>query len=96
MGRFKAVALRWVSDEPQPGLLEFSVRDAYGHDHRIFEKDVVTPSPLTKDAPFPFDIWLEAEMRDATDGNVQVRLPWHMETTTGEADLTMSGDQLSR
>jgi len=88
--KFKAVALRWVSDEPQPGILEISVLDAFGQDHRILEKDIVTPSPLTKDAPFPVDIWIEVETQDTVDGYVKARLPWHMETTTGETELTLS------
>jgi hypothetical protein len=90
------MALRWVSDEPQPGLLEISVLDAHGHDHRILEKDIVTPFPLAKNAPFPLEVWIEAETHEAIDGNVQVTLPWHMGTTTGETKLTLSRDQLSR
>ena len=95
MLRFTVTALRWVSDEPQPGLLEFSVTDANGHDHRILEKDILTPSPLTRDAPFPLKVRIEAETHEATDGNVTITLPWHMQTTTGETELTLSEDQLS-
>ncbi len=83
------MALRWVSDEPQPGVIEISVFDAYGQDHRVFEKDIVTSSPLTKDAPFPIEFWIEAETHDASDGYVKAILPWRMETTTGETELTL-------
>ena len=33
-------ALRWVADEPQPGLIEFSFLDANGLDWRIIDKTV--------------------------------------------------------
>lgn len=94
MLRFKAVALRWVSDEPQPGMIEISVFDAYGREHRIVEKDIVTHSPLTKDAQFPIEFWIEAESRDSDEGWAIVTLPWHMETTKGETELTLSRESL--
>ena len=91
---FKAVAVRWVSDEPQPGMIEISVLDAYGREHRIFEKDIVTPSPLTKDAQFPIDLWIEAESRDSDEGRARVTLPWNMATTESETELTLSRELL--
>lgn len=90
MPRFKAIALRWVSDDPQPGVIEISVHDAFGRDHRIIEKDIVTEFALGKDAHFPVGFWIEAEPQEQSGELVTITLPWSMSTTEGETQLTMS------
>jgi hypothetical protein len=94
MPSFKALALRWVSDEPQPGVIELSVRDAAGREHRILEKDVVTPWPLGSDARFPVELWIEAPTHEIDGDIVKVTLPWSMTTTDGETQLTMVRSEL--
>ena len=94
MPSFKAVARCWVSDEPQPGMIELSVRDAAGREHRILEKDVVMPSPLGSDARFPVELWIEAPVHEIDGENVMVTLPWSMSTTDGETQLTMTRSAL--
>lgn len=91
MVRFKAVALRWVSDEPQPGIIEISVRDAAGQEHRIHEKAVVAaPSHVSAGSDYPIEFWVEAESRDVGEGLVAVTLPWSMSTTRQLRTLTMA------
>ena len=94
MAHFAAIVIRWVSDEPQPGLIELSVVDAFGRDHRILEKDIVTPVPIGKRAAFPVTVWLEAEPRHTDGDEVTMTLPWSMSTMTGETELTMARSTL--
>ena len=93
MVSIKAVALRWVSDEPQPGLVEVSIIDAFGVDHRIVDKNaVVGPADptLMPDSPYPVDFSIEADAELDGEDRVTVTLPCFMETTTGETRLTIA------
>jgi hypothetical protein len=94
MPSFKAVALRWVSDEPQPGVIELSVRDAEGLEHRILEKDILTTPPLGSGSRFPVELWIEAPVHEIDEECVMVTLPWSMSTSDGETQLTMTRSML--
>jgi hypothetical protein len=89
--KFGATALRWVSDEPQPGLIEVAINGVNGIEHRIIEKNlVIAPFDIWADAPFPVDFDIEAEAEPLNDSMVRVTLPWFMETTEGETQLLLS------
>jgi len=95
--RFAATAVRWVSDEPQPGIVEIVVRDATGREHHMFEKNlVVAPvgTDLLDDSDYPITFLMEAVAEPAADALVLVTLPWTMETTEGLTELTISRSQL--
>jgi hypothetical protein len=97
MVNIKAVALRWVSDEPQPGLVEVAIIDAFGIEHRIIDKNaVVGPEDptLMPDSPYPVDFSIKADAELDGEHRVTVTLPWFMETTSGETRLTMSNADL--
>jgi len=95
----KAVALRGVSDEPQPGLVEIAIIDAFGNEPRIIDKNaVVGPADQTlmPDSTYPVEFAIEADAELDGEGKARVTLPWFMETTTGETRLTLSNADVLR
>ena len=88
--KFKAVAIRWESDE-FPGWIEVAIRDAAGHEHHVIEKvPVITLLNIRADSQFPIELWLDAEAETASGDDVTVTLPHLMETTDGKTRLTLS------
>jgi hypothetical protein len=93
MIKFSATALRWYSDEPQPGILEVSVVDVSGREHLIREKwMVILPESFEfgPDVEYPFRFTITAQEESTSGDDVVVTLPWSMETTESLTKLTLS------
>jgi hypothetical protein len=88
--QFLAEVLRWYSDEPQPGLIELSIRDASGREHRIISKWVYYLNEFDWTTTYPFEVWVDAEVAKADDTSVTVTLPWGTETVEGETTLSLT------
>lgn len=75
-----ARAVRWVDDEPFPGIVEVVLTDAEGTDHVLIDKCVIFDDSLTRDAAYPVALEIPVEvlqLRQTPDGEVSViRLPW--------------------
>lgn len=91
------MALRWHADVPQPGLVEVSIQDAFGIEHRIIEKvSVVGPIDAGPTSSYPTEVWIEAEVEASDRNGVTVNLPYSMETTDGASRLTFAAGQVDR
>jgi hypothetical protein len=61
-------------------------------EHRIVEKEPVLFSPpdqATADSPFPFECWIDAEIKSVDGEDVSVSLSHGVETIDGEWRLIM-------
>lgn len=75
-----ARAVRWVDDEPIPGIVEVVFTDAEGVDRVLVDKCVVFDDSLTRDAAYPVVLEIPVEVlrrRSTPCGDVSaIRLPW--------------------
>ena len=85
--------VRWVSDDPQPGIVEGHITDADGALHRFVDKQamfivgILGPmSDYPVEALLPIDEPSDKEV-------VEVRVPW-VEDENGESLLRMRRDAL--
>jgi hypothetical protein len=101
MPSLRVQIVRFVDEEPQPGIVESQFRDAQGGLHSIIDKvPLFTSASLWSDSDYPQPGFIECrvlERRSGGDGNL-VRIdiePYHFEITNEssefvvrEADLT--------
>lgn len=92
--KFRATVLRWYSDEPQPGVIEVSIRDRSGADHRVIEKWYRFVSDVDPESSYPIPIWVEAEVVNDLGDAIEVVLPWGSETVDGKESLILSLDDI--
>jgi hypothetical protein len=75
-----ARAVRWVDDEPFPGLVEVVFTDAEGADRVLIDKCVIFGDSLTRAAAYPVVVEIPVEVlqqRTTPAGEVSaIRLPW--------------------
>ena len=87
-------AIRWVSDEPQPGIVEAETDGPKGHVYHFLDKAAVF-SDLGPDSNYPLGLALPVEVL-AVDGlTALVRLPHSLEDTTGANTISVPRDLLS-
>ncbi len=89
-------------DEHQPGFVECSFLDALGRRHVFIEKvPVVTTEDLWVDSQYPLQgaiacqvqrEWREADARALAQ--VSTKLPWGVESTSGESSFVVLATQL--
>ncbi|MEQ7129345.1 hypothetical protein ABN034_33110 [Actinopolymorpha sp. B11F2] len=86
----RAKALRWISDD-QPGVIEVSIVDSDGREHRIIEKvPVLTSREFTSASAFPADLWIRADTGTIEGERVQVFFAYSVETTEGLIGLAVA------
>lgn len=91
MARIRAVCLGWYADDPQPGLVDVSIQDAFGVEHRIVEKvAVIGPVDAGPSSSYPINFWIEGVAVAVVGENLRVRLPYGIETTAGETEITFA------
>lgn len=96
MVKVRASVVRWHSDD-FPGWIEVSILDAQGQDHRVLEKvPVLTARDLTPDAPYPLELWVDAEEGDVVGDEVTVMLAHGVETVGGQRSLILSSADVLR
>jgi hypothetical protein len=102
MLHLRAKAIRWVADDPFPGLVEVSMTDAHGTDWRFVDKaPVFSVDALTAETTYPVDVIIAcAEVQGATDPDghelvvVSTATPWGLQTSDGWTRFEVSRTQL--
>jgi hypothetical protein len=98
----KVTIVRYVSDEPQPGIVECQLEDAHGRRWSFFEKTaIVSAENLDAQTTYPKQGVIAGEVversRDAT-GREVVRIdtmrPWHVESAEGATQFEVLPDSL--
>ncbi|CAM4519571.1 hypothetical protein NONI108955_41360 [Nocardia ninae] len=97
-------ALRWVDDEPQPGLVEVRLNDIHGDEHVFIDKEpIFTPdSSLGPQTAYPVRVELGCEVlstRVLHDGRTAHTIttvrPWDIESVTGQTEFEVALDQFA-
>jgi hypothetical protein len=90
----KARALRWVSDEPFPGMVAVEIVDAAGIEREFIDKyPMFGKNPeLGPATPYPMNILIACSvLRDGEDGVVvSTAEPWGLEATDGTCEFTVN------
>jgi hypothetical protein len=94
----KAQAVRWLCDEPIPGLVEVAFVDADGVRHVLVDKSSIFGSALTPGTPYPVDVLVGCEVLDppGDDGRVLITTerPWGIETAGERSEFVVAVGQL--
>ncbi len=104
MFSIKAEVSRYVDDEPQPGIVECVLVDAFGKSHFFIEKTaVVSNETLLATSTYPAACELACEVEsewEDQDGNSLVRVcterPWCIESVAGETRFVVHSSQVLR
>jgi hypothetical protein len=90
-------ALRWVSDEPFPGLVEVSSTDARGHRWTFIDESAVFGAHLSAETPCPVPVEIGCECVDSgveEDGReivvVSTDRPRGIESTDGQTRFAVT------
>jgi hypothetical protein len=59
--------VRWLSDEPIPGVVEVEFVDADGMRHILVDKAPIFGADLKPDTPYPVDVLVACEIFDPQD-----------------------------
>jgi hypothetical protein len=94
--------VRYISDEPQPGIVECQLEDAHGRRWSFVEKTAIVSSrPLDAGTTYPQKGVIAAEIVgrsvDAT-GRETIRVdterPWHVESVDGVTQFEVLAESL--
>lgn len=91
-------AVRWVDDEPQPGIVEVRFTDAHGIERILLDKCVVfdPDNVLRPDATYPMNLEIPIEVV-GTQGDVAViALPWGLSDGQSEPIEVFSSSLIER
>jgi hypothetical protein len=92
-------ALRWLADEPQPGLVEVAFRDSDGVPQVLIDKCAIfdTHNRLGPSASYPIALELPVEVvdgRTSEDGDlIALRLPWGLGDDLAQHPVWVRTDQ---
>ncbi|TDD61843.1 hypothetical protein E1293_44560 [Actinomadura darangshiensis] len=96
----RATVVRWVGDDPQPGVVEVVLVDADGVRVTLLDKAPVFDGTgrLAPDAAYPQDIVLDCRVCGAEDdgGRVVVELEHGVESVDGRTSFTVAAEQVVR
>jgi hypothetical protein len=94
-------AIRWVSDEPFPGLVEVSMTDARGHRWTFVDKSAVFSALLSAETSYRVPVEIGCELVGSevgADGReivvVSTDRPWGIESTDGQTRFAVTRAQL--
>jgi hypothetical protein len=91
-------AVRWVDDEPQPGLVEVRFADAHQQQWAFVDKwPVFTGDDLTPDSDYPLEVGILCDIltTDNTADTVTISVtPWGLESLDGRVEFEVRADQL--
>lgn len=94
MPKVKAKIVKWISDEPQPGIVETQIEDAEGKVWVISDKaSVVSAEEITAETQLPVDTLLECEVLNKNNDSKTARIslkPWGLETVNGIDEFTIN------
>jgi hypothetical protein len=98
---FPVQIVRFVDEEPQPGLVESQFRDAHGAVHSIIDKvPLFTGADLWSDSDYPQPGFIECRVlermpgRDGNFARISIE-PYCFELTNESAEFVMSEGDLS-
>ena len=95
--------VRWVSDEPQPGIVEVQLTDAYGRCWSFLDKVAIfdADGSAGADSVYPVASVIACEVLGtsvADDGREIVSITtlrsWGVESTDGQSEFHVAADQL--
>ncbi len=100
--RVKCVVVRWVSDEPQPGWVEYQITDADGVTWSVFDKPIHGGwEAMTPTANYPLPSSLDCEIvRTMTDAHgdalivISTLNPHGLETADGRWEFRVRQSQI--
>lgn len=97
MATARAAAVRWVSDEPQPGWVEVILTDASGRKHSIFDKPPLfdAANRVRPDSAYPIEVDLQCDVEADAGGEVVVRLLHGLESSTGRFRFTLRAETVT-
>jgi hypothetical protein len=95
-------AVRWVDDEPQPGLVEVRFTDAHDQQRAFIDKwPVFSGEDLHPDSSYPVEVRILCDVlatcssSDMTD-TVRISVaPWGLESLDGRIEFKVQADQLT-
>ena len=99
----KVTILRYLSDDPQPGIVECQLEDANGNRRLFIEKTAIV-SAANLDAktsyPQPGIIACEVVRRSTEIANrkvvrISTELPWHVESVDGSTEFDVLPESLT-
>lgn len=98
----KCVALRWVSDEPQPGWVEYRLTDADGTTWSFFDKPIHGGrEAMTAFADYPLASSFSCEiLRTETDAQgdpvivISTLQPYGLESSEGRSEFRVRPSQI--
>ncbi|MEH0473468.1 hypothetical protein ACN6K4_006524 [Streptomyces hayashii] len=92
-------AVRWVDDEPQPGLVEVRFTDAHHQQRAFIDKwPVFSGDDLTPDSRYPVEVGVLCDILTTGSTSDTVRIsvtPWGLESLEGETEFEVRADQLT-
>lgn len=91
-------AVRWVDDEPFPGLVEVRFVDADGREWSFVDKAAVFEDAdrLSRSANYPVPVEIRCETVGGDVDPVIVSVaPWGLESVEGRAEFKVRADQLA-
>lgn len=98
-----AKVTRFVSDEPQPGIVECMFTDAFGRPHFFLEKTaIVSNEALLATTAYPIacelagEIVVEWEEASGPLVRVSTEWPWHIASVDGKTSFVLRPAQLRR
>jgi hypothetical protein len=79
-------AVRWVADDPQPGIDECRLLDANGVEHVLIDKSAIFDDAdrLRPDASYPIELKLTCRVVREGDADLVVELAHHVESVEGQ------------
>jgi hypothetical protein len=94
-----ARAVRWVSDEPFPGVVEIQLTDADGRDWSFVDKSPVFDQDgvLGPSAPYPIDVSIACTVMERGEDRVVISTaePWGVESVERESRFVIRPDQIT-
>ena len=91
-------AVRWVSDDPFPGLVEAQLTDHEGRSWSFIDKPPIftRDDSLGPNASYPVDLEIACAVVERRPDAVVVSTaePWGVETADGVSQFTVSPEQL--
>jgi hypothetical protein len=98
----KVSVVRYISDEPQPGIVEFQLEDANGHRYLFVDKTaIVSTASLDAQTNYPQPGIIACEIVRRSRGTAQrevVRIsterPWFVESVDGLIEFDVPPDVL--
>ena len=95
--------VRWVDDDPQPGIVACEFEDAEGRRHTVIEKQVMaTETSLDAGSAYPqpgvipceiLSRWRDSEGRELA--RITAERPYSIETTEGLSEFVVLATQLA-